>query len=696
MTLVRVVLVAAMSYSSAFSATHQKNAEQLARDLIMHAFEDTKHPANAPAADQLTTLATIANSEHVASAFKQVSYAHDESCDVTLGGLTAQLTWGFAGSGDSLSPLPAMDVRIKASAQNGPATAEGLALLLAQKGILAKAEQQALVAQLLATCNKNPLCLVALKLALLFKDHSDDKAFIRSESACLLMRLSLTKLPDAVSKIDSITALLPQPLYTKIKTYAPDLLEFIDICWMAITHNNENPIADFYTVDVVITKNSDSATLINKALAGYAGPSLVTEAKDALVSKGIKYLDPVTFDSIITPQGPFKHIFTTATYPSTALNTLPACVRTALDSAAMHTVVMITTPENHWFVYKTATLSATDTAKAFSVTLLNGIRRLVQDRTSYLSAHPLAVAQHKKAVKDARIQQIQVAHYLATEEGKRFSRKIEAKIEQAQKNTQAHHARSGQGFSAIATLEKLRQQADAFRAAGKTVPADLVAAIKDITPTAAAADSPALLDAAGIATMLAQTYATATRILTRELQQSTSQYDASCASITDKYQRLLAHNTFELQQMPAKSYAAWLSQEAVRFTATAELLRKLSDYRLLHKCGILDSTQEDKLANMAELEVRVGHLLAYDSSASLIDALRRKPSSLEMVTYEIFTTPAAYSALQADLLNQLMVIMKRSPHVQENIDIYRYIIDLFMPTLLPMFDRLIAAQQAVL
>lgn len=691
------VLCLSCSYIASAAVLDQTQAVDAAYKLVADMFPETKQTASAE--EQVTLLAKLASDKSVFSLFQEVSYANDEACDFTIGPCTMKLTWGFTGSGDVLSSLPAMTLQLKGNASTGPATAEGFALLLAQKGVVAKGMQHEAVANAIAMLSKNPLCLVALKVALLFKDHSNDKAFVRSEMANLLMRLSLTKLPAAVSNIEKISALLPEALHTRLNTFAPELLDFMDVCWAAMTHNNDNPIADLYSVEILEVKNSKAAEAMQKVIGSYVGRSLLADMKADLASKGFLLLDAPTFKSAKKDD---MRVFTVDTCSSTALSRLPAEVRIALEAAKMHTVTTAVTPIAHYFVFKTLTLSATDTAQAFAAVLMNGARRMVQDRQAYFASHPLAVAEHKQAEAAARSQRAQVAQFLSTQDGKRWSKRLDdcimARLEKAPlPQSPALHA---DVENPTAVLAKLQQQAKAFRVAGQPVPEAITTAINELVRVSLVNTGVDVVNNAYFAqcaAAVAMKYEEEATSLLNALLQAEQQYQyRDCAGITDPYVLAAKIGELQLKHLAARSYAAWLQQEAARFTIISKQLNKLINYRSQHKAGVLNNTQEEELAEMAQLEMQVGHLLTCQTPATFVEALRRAPTHFDFVKQELFSNHVAYKALQDDVLNQLTLIIQRSPHLQENLDVYRYAIELFMPTLLPMFDRLVAAQQAVL
>ncbi|MBM3893334.1 hypothetical protein FJ365_02965 [Candidatus Dependentiae bacterium] len=686
------------SYLGHVAAVDQARAVDAAYKLVADMFPESKQMATAQ--EQVALLATLANDKSVFSLFQDVSYAHDEACDVRLGSLVMQLKWGFAASGDILSPLPTMQLQVKSNAYDGKAaTLEGLGLLLAQKGVVAKGMQHEAVASTIAALSKNPLCLVALKVALLFKDHSHDKAFLHSEMANLLMRLSLTKLPASLSNIEKISALLPETLHNRLVTFAPELLDSMDVCWAAMTHNADNPIADLYTIEIIEVKNSKAAEAMKKVIGSYVGSSLIADMKHELAAKGFILLDAATFHGAKKDD---PRIFTVTTCSSSGLARLPAAVVTALDAANMHTVVTAAAPDAHYFAFKTLTLSPADTAQAFVVVLMNGARRLLHDRQAYFASHPVAVAAHKKQEEAARMQRAQVAQFLATEDGKRSSKRLDDRIiTRLEKNPLSQqNATAGAGKNSAALLATLQQQAKAFRAAGQPVPENITTAINELVMnTAATTDNQAAHNAyfAQCAAAVALKYEEEAALILDALAHAEWKYQhQECARIVDPYVLAAKMGELELKHLAARTYAAWLEQEAARFTTISKQLQKLTNYRYQHKIGVLNSTQEEELAEMAQLEIQVGHLLACQTPATFVESLRRAPTLFDFVKQELFSNHVAYKALQDDLLNQLTLIMQRSPHLQEHLDIYRYAIELFMPTLLPMFDRLVANHHAVL
>ncbi len=708
MTLLRLVLVSFLSCNQLVAGViGVDQATKMAQDFVAQALQNANAMPATPAEAQVQLVAALANDEAAWTLFQNTTYAADESCEFAFGNVAIQLTWGFAGAGDCLLPLPAMNVQIKpfVPGQEKPST-QGLALLLAQKGVIAKIEQQKIVTQLITACSKNPLCLIGLKLALLLKDHRGDKAYVRNEMARLLMRLSLTKLPDAVGNIPSLTALLPQSIYNELKTYAPELLDFTDICWSAMTSNNNNPLDGMYSVEVLVAKNSDSAALIAKTVAGYAGQSFTTDMQDELVNKGFKLLDRKVFDSITKTVAPFNHVFAVEHYSASKIQNLPLAVRSAIAQAPMHTVVTVVTDNAHWFLNKTTTLSAVDTATAFTAVLVNGLRRLVQERQVYFASHPQAVVAHKEAEKKARSEQAQIAKFKASEMGIRFAKGLEAKIEQLKQYAMVwpldytEVPQSNQKKN-VATLAQLRKQADEFKAANMPVPTELLKAINDLAVSMGTGipnqhSATPSLDAVGIMAKLAKIYDAGAAILLEQLAKAKSDHEASIVHIADKYEKIVARNAFELKQAAAHAYVNWLNQQAVQLRVTTEQVQTLIDYRYLYACGLLNSTQEEKLAEMSKFELLVGHFLACGSAASLIDALQRTPSSIDAVTHELLAGHGWFQTVQSHVLNQLTLIMKRSPHLKENLDVYRYMIDLYMPKLRAPFDSIVFASQAVL
>jgi hypothetical protein len=649
--------------------------------------------------EQVQMLTALTNDEGLWQLLQGTSYEQAESCKFVLGEVVVEVCWGFAGSGDCLMPLPPMTVQFKPLACHAKPSTQGLVMLLAKKGVLAKIEQQKVIGNLLVACSKNPLCLLGLKLFLLLKDHRKDEAFVRYEMACLLARLSLTTLPGKVAKIPSITALLPKKLHSDLKTYVPDMLEVMDIVWVALTSNQQNPLDAMHTIQAIVTTNSESAALIAKSFESYAGGAFTTDAEQDLVSKGFKCLSRSDLAKTKKTAGLFKHVFAVEEHSSLAQQDLPREVQAALVNLEMHKVVSVSVGDEFWFVYKTTTLSAADTAKAFAAIIVNTFRRFVQERQQYFAANPQALVAHKEAEKAKRLQRLHKAAFLRSALGIKLTRGLIAKIDLLKQEDFVVPAAAT--TDDVGMLISLQKQADSYKAVGADVPEALLNAIKDLSvtvkPSTALLAKNAPIDVVMVIGRLAQIYVKASDILEQELARAAYANSQRINFIADKYEKILASNAFELEQLTARTYVVWLKEQADMLTCKAEQAKQLQDYRTLHAMGLLNCTQANNLFEMGKLELLVGHFFSCKTTVALIDLLCKEAGNVDLVKQAMVAGNDYWKGVPFDdAMNQLSLLAKRSPHLHNNLDVYRYIIDLYLPALRAPFDSIVVASQAVL
>jgi hypothetical protein len=603
----RLALIVSLLPCSLMAADPMAQAHNAVQSMLKCHASEQGIDLGKPLQDVLTNPSTL---QQLATA----SYA-DESFELTAADITVNFTWGFGNSGDCLVPLPPIKVTLKTGALDFSApSVQGLAAFVVKKNIIANTEQQVGFLRFCENIGKNPLSLFGLKVALLVKDHKKtDPRFVQEELSRLVLRLALSQLPESIKKAKSLSAILPVELHGILKTYAPEALEIMDACWLAI-----------------------------------------------------------------------------------------------VDPAACQ--VMIASNE---------LLSPKDTAKAFAATLLGGARQLVTARQEYFAQNPSSIKAAQEKSRASNAQDKLARQYLATPEGKRTATILQDDINRLEARrsalAKADTVSSSMDLSADLTiLQTLRTQAKEYSVLGQAVPEDLRTAIvsleQKITTATKTANRKPLSAYSSIAEELALLHdATANKLEAEaSLQEHKKAHDndfklliAKAAKTTDKYlpvaddEYLLVaeqHKT-RLALRPVLAYVSLLKQQAQLLRERAGKINELARLRYLYQIGVLD--QDDELAQLGILEADTGYLLNAQSLAEFFPAVLSKPSSVQSIKHEICYNDTLYKNVRAQLIDQLAMIIKRSPHLQENIDVYRYMIALMMPELLPVFDRLVAIQKAV-
>ncbi len=376
------------------------------------------------------------------------------------------------------------------------------------------------------------------------------------------------------------------------------------------------------------------------------------------------------------------------TYAPEALELIDACWTAIINPAASPSLTQ-----------STAALSEKETAIAFATTLVTGARGFVTSRQAYLQANPLVVKAEQDQNRTARINAQLTQQFLATAEGKKAADSLMLAIDRMRMRYAAKELPSADPAitsDALTTLQALRTQAREYQKCNEAVPLDLKAGIteleKTLTTSAKSSSSQPLSARGTIAQELADIYEATAKSLSVKLSKKSTTMVADGA---DHFLRLKEAHASLLKQKPARAYIAHLEAQALQLRTRGEKMSELARLRYLYKIGVLDSMQDDELAQLGLLEAEAGYLLDACTMSSFFDNVLNDAGHLRSIKNSFCTNDAAYKDLRDKLSNELATIIKRSPHLQENIACYRYMIALMMPELLPVFDRLIAIQKAV-
>jgi len=659
-----------------------------------------------------TLLADQDIRDHVLQTLAALPYDTAEKVEIPVNNYVLELNWGFGNSGDWLLPLPAMNFQIKDAPVNADPSVQGLAFLLARKNLLDKANERVGLRKIIETASKNPVLLFGLKTILLVKDYKNQPETMRQELARLIMRLSLTKLPEAVAKTTRLTALLPTSVLTLLNAHIPEAGQFIDAAWQAIIQPEDTAPEMLCSYQCLVVKFEDTARLIAKACEAYNNSSsLVDDVAASLASRGftkVSMTEVLTADEK-TP-AVLHHIFAAQTHTPASLQSLPEEVQSAFKTASLQKIIQVNTAQKGiWFIYKSESLTASDTAYALAMALVSTGRRVVKDRQAYFAQHPTD-AHARKHARTAQIKQKKhIEAFVATPLGKSFDETLHARITATRKRLAYSMPAHDDVTIPAAVHEKmnqlitLKEQAASFAKLEVAVPEEVQAAIASlqkeiiaqggIVPT----EQAVVINHRAILQALTREYEAAAHDLAEELDAQKSAIEERLEGTRDHIDAVSKRAACDLAQIPARSYLAWLQAQASRLQERMQQLERLRTLRLWHARGVLDHTQEAALAEMSALEMTVGYLLAARTVEEFISYLLREDGTLDDLKHELFMQPGAtYAKLRNELADRLAQIIKQSPHIQENLDIYRYMIALCVPSCLPTFDQLIALQATVL
>ena len=241
-------------------------------------------------------------------------------------------------------------------------------------------------------------------------------------------------------------------------------------------------------------------------------------------------------------------------------------------------------------------------------------------------------------------------------------------------------------------IKPLQEAADYLKKNGEPVPAELTEQINELSKKLKKPAQPVALPAANQPLSIKQ--------LLAQREQMACIYQGKATEVTALLaQRQAAVNgkgnkteciLFTAKQKPGyEAYAKHLTTQAQELRNENNKVRELLELReTVKKLGADDEVDEATATRMATLEAEVGHLTTPQNPVTcLLKSFIANPELKELVT-DLSSNPA-YATIREKLIRDLSQITQKSPYVEKNATVIRYLLQTQAPELLPLFDQLV-------
>lgn len=168
-------------------------------------------------------------------------------------------------------------------------------------------------------------------------------------------------------------------------------------------------------------------------------------------------------------------------------------------------------------------------------------------------------------------------------------------------------------------------------------------------------------------------------------------------SIQNPETRIIEELLFNQQALGYEIYIARMLTEATRLLEENQKAELLNNYKkALKKVSFSALTPQDQ-TTIQTLEAEIGYLFTSSDDENVLDKILGKNDDLREFMADINDNQSSFYQINIQLMQKIATIIKHSSHIQNNLVLYRYLVQkfqTFFPDLLPIFSKALEATGA--
>jgi hypothetical protein len=577
-----------------------------------------------PQTENISLSSVFDLSKAFVQSFANLNYYTTQDVTLDIPGTTYQLiiNWGFGGSGDTLSPLPAAKVSIqntntKAANVNAFNIVELGKIILQEE--LKKQTKQLSFLRWVSENTLNPTKLFCIKLLILLSNYKQNLLNgnqLGTEIFRLMIRLGLVENLSIVNPAKTFSSYLPEIIVDVIKNTIPEAIGFIDAAWTGLTTQDSTSLEFPLTVHACLIHGSD--IVANRYF------DVVKQGSGEDFANG---MDIVTFSNVTTQNTP-KDM--PQELKDAALKNVKKFIKIRIDE------------DKTWIAYVTDELGILDAARLSLASTLKTVKQYIAARKEFFKNNPLIEQQYTEQLNETQKQQRRMYAFIQTDAGKASTQRLADRIQEIEGETKTSPEKTKKiklNASLVRTIQELEQELARLQKEKNM----LTASISQTQINAKNASIPQ-----SVVQKIVDAYTKDLNALEVQIKDLTEKIDTLRARLShDTVTAITNPNTIENQLHKLHTFVAMLKQNGE--VVPSDILKRIAELetQIQPSTEVVVASSDDTFENNITIRERIAQ--AYEAEAKqLTNDCQAIKSALSTINDPVEQEIAAYSFLMLE------------------------------------------------